>query len=91
MQHYSEQYLLLNKKLGEILKKLREEKTGLSATKFAYSYDMEKSNVIKIEGAKVFCKLITIWKIANALGIKCSELIALVEKELGDNFTLIDE
>ena len=91
MQIISKKEELITKKLSQVIKKLIKEKTGYSATKFAYSYDIEKSTVLRIQRGDVYCKLITIWKIANALGIKCSELISYIENELCEEFTLIDE
>lgn len=32
-----------------------------------------------------------LWKISEAIGIKCSDIIKMLEDKLGDDFTLIDE
>lgn len=83
--------LQLSKKLGKVVRRLRQEKTALSVNKLADSYDIARGNLSKIENGQVECKLVTIWKISEALGIKTSELIKILETELGENFKLIDE
>ena len=45
----------------------------------------------KIERAEIDCKFVTFWKIAEALGVKPSEFVKILEDILGDDFTLIDE
>ena len=45
----------------------------------------------RIENAKVDCKFITLWKIAEALGMKPSEFVKQLEDKLGKDFKLIDE
>ena len=91
MQYTNEKFILLNKALSEVVKNLRISKTGLSVTKFGESYGIEKNNILRIEKAKGYCKLITVWQIANAYGLKFSEFIKFIEDKLGDDFTLIDE
>ena len=91
MQDTSSKNLHLTKCVAEIIRQTRLKQTGLSVTKFAESYGIDKSKVLRAEKAQVHSQLITIWQIANALGMKCSELIALVEEQLGEDFTLIDE
>ena len=44
-----------------------------------------------IENGKVCCSITIAWKIAQGFNIKLSELIQLLEQELGEDFTLIDE
>ena len=90
MQHLTNKHKNITKAVAKIVKRLRE-KTGLSATKFADSFGIVKSKVLRIEDGSVQCKLVSIWEVANALGMKCSELVAIIEQELGDDFTLIDE
>ena len=91
MQHVTDKTLQLTRAVAYVIKHMRKEITGLSASKFADSYGIEKSTVLRVERAEVQCKFITLWEIANAYGIKCSELVAELEKVLGEDFTLIDE
>ncbi len=91
MQYTNEKIQHLNKALSEVVKSMRVNKTGLSVNKFGESYGIEKNNILRIEKAQGYCKLITIWQVANAFGLKFSEFIKYVEEKLGDDFTLIDE
>ena len=90
MQHIDEKTLLLRNILGCIIKQLRL-KTGQSGNKFAAEYDIGNGNLSRIENANVDCKFITLWRIAEALNMKPSELVKLLEEKLGDSFKLIDE
>lgn len=90
MQYHSKETLHLTKKLGELMHKLRIEKYK-SIQRFAFEYDLERSNYSRIERAKVDCKFTSFFKIAQALGIKPSEFLKLLEKELGDDFSLIED
>ncbi len=91
MQRKSEKTLQFRKTLGNIIKKIRLENTGLSGNKLANEYDIGNGNISRIQNGEVDCKLITVWKIAESLGIKFSELSKLLEEELGEDFKLIDE
>lgn len=91
MQRKSEKTLQFRKTLGNIVKNLRLNKTGLSGNKLANEYDIGNGNISRIQNGEVDCKLITIWKIAESLDIKFSELSKLLEDELGDDFKLTDE
>ena len=90
MQRKSEKTLQFRKTLGNIVKNLRLNKTGLSGNKLANEYDIGNGNISRIQNGEVDCKLITIWKIAESLDIKFSELSKLLEDELGDDFKLTD-
>lgn len=91
MQNKNENTLHITQTVGEVIKNLRMTKTKLSANKFANEYDIGNGNISRIENGKVDCKLISFWKVAEGLGMKPSELLAIIEKELGDDFKLIDE
>lgn len=91
MQHRDEKTSYLTKQLGILLRRLRDEKTGMSINELGNSYDLTHGNLSKIENGLIHCKVITLWKIAEALGMKPSELIKILENELGEDFHLIDE
>ena len=91
MQRYSEKTLQFRKKLGCLIKQLRLTRTNLSGNKLANEYDIGNGNISRIQNGAVDCKLITIWKIAEALNIKFSDLAKMLEDELGEEFKLIDE
>ena len=90
MQQHSEKTAELTKALGRLVHKLREKKNQ-SGRKFAYEYDITRGNLSKIENGISNCKFITIWRISEALGLKCSDFVRLLEQELGDDFKLMDE
>lgn len=91
MQDDKMRSLQLIKAFGEVVKELRSTRTDLSINKFADAYDISRGNLSKIESGKGECKLVTLWKIAEALGIPLSELILALETKLGKDFKLIDE
>ena len=90
MQRHSEKTLHLTKKLGELIRNERMIK-NLSCTKFAYQFDIDKGNLNRIENGLIDCKFTTLWKISEAIGLKLSELIKILENNLGDNFKLDDD
>lgn len=63
MQYTNEKIQHLNKALSEVVKSMRINKTGLSVNKFGESYGIEKNNILRIEKAQGYCKLITIWQV----------------------------
>ena len=91
MQRKDEKTLHLRNRLGELIKNTRINTTKLSANKFSNEYDIGNGNMSRIENAKVDCKFITLWKIAEALGMKPSEFVKQLEDKLGKDFKLIDE
>ena len=91
MQRISKKSLKIRKILGNIVRQLRIKNTGLSCNKLANEYDIGNGNLSRIENGVVDVKLITVWKIAEALGMKVSELTAILEDELGEDFVLMDE
>lgn len=90
MQRHSKKSLQLTKKLGELIRRLRTEK-NISGQKFAFEYDIDKSNLNRTEHGLIDCKFTSFFKISQALGLKPSALLKLLEEELGENFSLIDE
>lgn len=91
MQYKDAKTLHLRKTLGNVIKALREKRTGLSCTKLGNEYGINSKNLNKIENSLIDCKLITAWKISEALGLKFSDFAKILEEELGDDFKLIDE
>ncbi len=90
MPYVDDKTLQLRKKLGDLIKKIREKQTGNSINRFANEYGLNDSNLGKIEKAQIDCKFVTFWKIAEAYGLKPSEVVKMLEEELGEDFTLID-
>ena len=91
MQRKDEKTLQIRNIVGRIIKDFRINQLKLSCNEFERAYEFSRGNVNRIENCVVDCKLISFWKVAEGLGMKPSELLALIEKELGDDFKLIDE
>ena len=89
MQRHSKNSSILTKKLGKLISKLRKDK-GLSWTQCAYQFDIDKGNLNRIENGLVDCKFTTLWRISQSLNLKLSELIKILENNLGEDFTLED-
>lgn len=91
MQYKDEKSLQLNKVLGLIIKDIRIKKTGLSCSKLANEYGLDRGNLNRVENGLVDSKISTIWKASEALGLKFSEVAKILEENLPQDFTLIDE
>lgn len=77
--------------VGEVLREIRNEKHTSSLNEFAREYEIDRSNLSKIERGINGCNLATAWRIAEATGVKFSEFAKRLEEKLGDNFKLMDE
>lgn len=89
MQHKNEKTAELAIVIGEIIKELRQSRQ-YSINRFSREYDLDVGNTSRIEKGAIEVKVVTLWKIAEAMNINLSELIKLVEERLGKNFHLID-
>jgi len=81
--------LLLNI-IGRTIK-LRRKSQGKGILLHAYEYDIPSSSLNLIERGKRDPQLTTLWKIANSLGMTFGEFITEIEKQLPENFTLIED
>ena len=91
MQYKNEKMLHLIKTFCVCLRKKRIETTNKSLTLFSYEYDLDSGNMSRIENGHIEPKLTMLWRIAEALGIKLSDLCKMLENSLGDDFFLIDK
>ncbi len=80
--------LKLQNSLGKIINQQRRE---LSITKLSNEIDLSKSIWSDVEKGKKDIQLSTFWRIAEALFLKPSELLKLIEEDLGEDFFLIDD
>ncbi len=71
---------------GRILKRLRKNK---SLYLLSMEYDISTSLLNSLERGLKDPQLTTIFKLAEALGVKASEFVKIIEDELPENFTLI--
>lgn len=79
---------LILKYLGKHTKRLRGEKSQFI---LASENDISVSIISTIERALKDPQLTTVFKLAEALNIKASELIKLIENDLPKDFTLIEQ
>ena len=68
----------LQQKIGEKIRLTREHK-GISQQDLAATCDFEKSNMSRIEAGKTNFTISTLYKISNALDVKLSELVDVVD------------
>lgn len=90
MQQDSEKLIYFKQKVGEVVKKVRLSKK-ISQNRFANEFDIDRGNLSKLENGILNCRIATAWKISEAANIKFSDFAKLLEKELGENFKLMDE
>lgn len=75
--------------LAEELKKERKSQNK-SLRLLAYEYEIQMSLLSRLENGVNEPKLISIWTVCEALGIKPSELLKRIEDNLPADFSLID-
>lgn len=91
MQQRDEKTTHFAKVLGEVVKEIRVKNDRGSINQIAHEYDLDVGNTSRIENGLIDSKIVTLWKTAEALQIKLSELIIELEKRLGQNFHFYDE
>ena len=87
---YSNKKQLILDAVGKVIVRERN-KMGKSQRLFADEFDIQRSMICRLESAQNEPNLLSVWKIANAFGMKASAFLKLVENELGDDCSLIDE
>ena len=70
-----------NNAVGRIIRSLRKKK-GVSQDVLSGFAGIARSHLSMIENGKKQANFETIWKIANALDMRPSELVALIENEI---------
>ena len=81
----------LAKVIGQVVNELRIKCNKGSINTFAHEYDLDVGNTSRIENGLTDAKVVTLWKIAEALEISLSEFIKQVEVKLGQNFHFFEE
>lgn len=87
---FTEQELNILKALSAVINKKRRE-LDKSQRLMAFEYGIQKSMISRFESCSNEPRLFSLWKIANIFGLKLSELISLLEAEMGENIKLIDD
>ncbi len=77
--------------LGQLIKDLRRNISQSSLDNLAISFGISKGSLSNIENGTNNVKFVTLWKLSEALGIRCSDLVKLLEERLGEEFTLLDD
>lgn len=90
MQQRSEKTIEFAKVVGAMITELRTNK-NLSINKFAHEYGLDVGNTSRIEKGSIEVKLVTFWKIAEALEISPSKLLRIIELRLGKEFHFYEE
>ena len=91
MQHSNSQKAkIILQTIGQIIRTEREN-LQKSQRIFADEFDIQKSMLSRIENAVNEAKIISLFTISEALGIKLSDLIKKVEDELPQDFYLIEK
>ncbi len=91
MQQQDAKNLELAQALGKAIKTLRKNKAKMSLDNFANAFGLNKGTLSTLENGLYNAKFVTVWKIAEALNMKCSDVVKILEDELGEDFKLMDE
>ncbi len=91
MQQKDKKTTHLAKIIGQVVGELRVKNGKGSINKFAHEYDLDVGNTSRIENGLTDAKVVTLWKIAEALGMPLSEVIKNIEAKLGKDFHFYDE
>ena len=67
---------------GRIIRKLREQR-GLTQEALSGLAAVSRSHLAEIESGRTNANVETLWRISEALDIKMSDLIRMVEEEIG--------
>ena len=89
MQHTDEKTEYLRKVIGKVFNEVRC-KSNLSCNKIENEYEIGRGIINRIENAKIDTKIITAWRLSEALGVKLSDIIKTVEDMVGNNFKITD-
>ncbi len=90
MQHVNfENSGLIFQALAKVIR-TRRESLGKSQRVLADEFAFQRSLLSRLENGVNEPKLVSIWTVSEALGLRPSELIKMVEDELPKDFSLID-
>ncbi len=90
MQQKDEKTKQLALVIGNIIREYRLKNKNCSINQFAHEYDLDVGNTSRIENGLTDIKLVTLWKMAEALGVSPSFLIKEAEKQLGKGFCFFE-
>lgn len=91
MQHAnSKKSKIIFELLSETLREERE-KQGKSLRLLADEFEIQKSLISRLENGVNEPKLISLWTLCEALGVRPSELLRKIEEKLPADFSLIEK
>ncbi len=88
-QKFKKDKLKILSALSKAIKKERK-RFDKSQRMLAFENDIQKSMISRFENCKNEPRLFSLWRLANALEIKPSQLLSLIEHELKEDIILID-
>lgn len=80
---------ILLQNIGKVVKTKRLE-LNKGINKFSFEYDIGNGLLSRLERGDTDTQISTLWKIANAFGLKFSELALLIEQELPSDFNFYE-
>ena len=80
---------ILLKAIGKVVLSERN-KQNKGINKFSFEYDIGNGLLSRLEHGKTDTQISTLWKIANALDIKFSDFVKIIEENLPENFNFYD-
>jgi len=90
MQYKSEKTQEFIKMLGKVIENKRKLVHEKSRLNFCNSYELDSSNLRRIEHGEVELKITMLLRISEALGVSASSIIKETEEKLGKDFHIID-
>lgn len=72
----------LQKAFGIVLRRLRDER-GLTQEDLAYESGLARTFIAKMETGRRQPSITTVFRLAESLGVRPSEIVALTEEEAG--------
>ena len=90
MQYKNKKTLHYLEILGKVIKQKRTSLNIKSRYNFCNSYDLDSSNLRRIENGEIEAKITMLLRISEALNIPLSEIIKETEQKLGKNFHVIE-
>lgn len=91
MQYKNKESLLFIKELGKVIAARRLEANKKSRLNFCNSYELDSSNLRRIEKGEIEPKITMLVRIAEALNTPLSQIIREVEDKLGKDFHLLEQ
>ena len=75
--------------LGRVAHKQRKV-LNKGINKFSFEYDIGNGLLSRLENGTTDTKITTLWKLANAFGLKFSQFANLIEQELPNDFNFYE-